>query len=589
MKNIPFFLLIILMACAGNDSKRNTSNSSAALSEVFEAIDRFGRAPEDSLYKGKHPLGTWSSVSFESQLKQADSLKKYKAAIEAIDDSALSEQEKISKEVMLISLNDQIDAIRYKNILIPFNAEGGFYNRMAFSLSNLPFKSSKDYYDYITWLPEFDRTLKENIALMRKGITDSVVAPKVIVRNTLELLKPWTVDNYRESVFYGPFKHMPESIDEADRKSIEQESERVLTALMATYKELNAFFANEYMAAAKEKPGISFVPGGKEYYENRVRHYTTLPLTPDSVHNLGLAEVARIRASMNKIIADLKFKGSFEDFLKFLRTDERFYAKTPQELLNYASWLSKKAEGQLPKFFNKLYTLPFTVEPVPAAIAPTYTSGRYVGGSWDSKRAGIYWVNTYDLKSRTLYTLPALTVHEAVPGHHLQGALAAEIKNDLPAFRNRYYISAFGEGWGLYSEYLGEEMGMYTTPYEMFGRYTYEMWRACRLVVDTGIHYKGWSREQALKFLADNTALSMHEVTTEIDRYIGWPGQALSYKIGEIKIKALRRSAEEALGKDFNIGEFHSAILQNGSVPLSVLERQVNNYIQSVLDKPKKQ
>ncbi len=588
MKNIPFFLLIILMACAGNDSKRNTSKSSAALLEVFEAIDRYGRAPEDSLYKGKHPQGIWSSVSFESQLKQADSLKKYKAAIEAIDDSTLSEQEKISKEVMLISLNDQIDAIRYKNILIPFNAEGGFYNRMAFSLNNLPFKSSKDYYDYITWLPEFDRTLKENIALMRKGIADSVVAPKVIVRNTLELLKPWTVDNYRESVFYGPFKHMPESIDEADRKSIEQESERVLTALMATYKELNAFFANEYMAVAKEKPGISFVPGGKEYYENRVRHYTTLPLTPDSVHNLGLVEVARIRAGMDKIITDLKFKGSFAEFLKFLRTDERFYAKTPQDLLNYASWLSKKAEGQLPKFFNKLYTLPFTVEPVPAAIAPTYTSGRYVGGSWDSKRAGIYWVNTYDLKSRTLYTLPALTVHEAVPGHHLQGALAAEIKNDLPAFRNRYYISAFGEGWGLYSEYLGEEMGMYTTPYEMFGRYTYEMWRACRLVVDTGIHYKGWSREQALKFLAENTALSMHEVTTEIDRYIGWPGQALSYKIGEIKIKALRRSAEEALGKDFNIGEFHSAILQNGSVPLSVLERQVNNYIQSVLDKSKK-
>lgn len=588
MKNIPFIFLTMLMACAGNDSNRKASNSSAALSEVFEAIDRYGRAPEDSLYKGKHPQGTWSSVSYESQLKQADSLKKYKAAIEAIDDSTLSEQEKISKEVMLISLNDQIDAIRYKNILIPFNAEGGFYNRMAFSLNNLPFKSSKDYYDYIAWLPEFDRTLKENIALMRKGIADSVVAPKVIVRNTLELLKPWTVDNYRESVFFGPFKHMPESIDEADRKSIEQESERVLTALMATYKELNAFFANEYMAAAKEKPGVSFVPGGKEYYENRVRHYTTLPLTPDSVHNLGLAEVARIRAGMDKIIADLKFKGSFADFLKFLRTDERFYAKTPQELLNYASWLSKKAEGQLPKFFNKLYTLPFTVEPVPAAIAPTYTSGRYVGGSWDSKRAGIYWVNTYDLKSRTLYTLPALTVHEAVPGHHLQGALAAEIKNDLPAFRNRYYISAFGEGWGLYSEYLGEEMGMYTTPYEMFGRYTYEMWRACRLVVDTGIHYKGWSREQALKFLAENTALSMHEVTTEIDRYIGWPGQALSYKIGEIKIKALRRSAEEALGKDFNIGEFHSAILLNGSVPLSVLERQVNSYIQSVLDKPKK-
>src|SRR5690606_33433110 len=212
---------------------------------------------------------------------------------------------------------------------------------------------------------------------------------------------------------------------------------------------------------------------------------------------------------------------------------------------------------------------PFTVEPVPDAIAPTYTGGRYVSGSWEGKRAGIYWVNTYNLKSRTWYTLPALTLHEAVPGHHLQISLAAELK-DLPRFRTRYYISAFGEGWGLYSEYLGEEMGMYATPYDLFGRYTYEMWRACRLVVDTGIHYKGWTREQALNYLAGNTALSMHEVTTEIDRYIGWPGQALSYKIGEIKIKALRKKAEEALGDQFKIGAFHQAILQNGSVPLTV-------------------
>jgi uncharacterized protein (DUF885 family) len=489
---------------------------------------------------------------------------------------------------MLINLTDQIDLISHRMILIPFNAEGGFYNRFSYFPNNLPFKTAKDYYNYVAWLPEYDRILKENLALMKKGIAEGVVAPKVIVRNTLELLKPWTQQQYEQSVFYGPITRMPASIDEADRKTLEQESKRVINDLLATYQQLTDFFANEYMAAAKEEPGISFVPGGKEYYENRVRHYTTLPLTPDSVHNLGLAEVSRIRAAMEKIIAEKKFKGSFADFLKFLRTDPQFFAKTPQELLNYASWLSKKAEGQIPKFFNKLYTLPFTVEPVPASIAPTYTSGRYVGGSWETKRPGIYWVNTYDLKSRTLYTIPALTVHEAVPGHHLQGALAAEIKNDLPPFRNRYYISAFGEGWGLYCEYLGEEMGMYSTPYELFGRYTYEMWRACRLVVDTGIHYKGWTREQALKFLAENTALSLHEVTTEIDRYIGWPGQALSYKVGEIKIKALRKKAEDALGKDFNIGEFHATILKNGSVPLGVLERQVEGYISETQSKADK-
>ncbi len=585
MKKHLFVLCISLFGCVGNLNKEKNIAGSASLSKLFDAIDRYSRAPEDSLYRGFHPRGKWTSNTYEKQQSQADSLKKYKTALEAIDDASLSKQEKISKEVMLINLNDQLAAIQYNLILIPFNAEGGFYNQLAYSLDNLPFKTAKDYYSYVAWIPEYDRVLQENLALMKKGIADGVVAPKIIVKNTLELMKPWAVPGYQQSSFYTPINKMPESIGEADRKTIQQESERAITHLLGTYQTLADFFAKEYMAAAKSEPGISYVPAGKEYYENRVRHYTTLPLTPDSVHNLGLSEVARIRAAMEKIIREQNFKGSFSDFLKFLRTDPQFYAKTPQELLNYAAWLSKKAEGQLPKLFNKLYTLPFTVEPVPASIAPTYTGGRYVGGSWESKRAGIYWVNTYDLKSRTLYTIPALTVHEAVPGHHLQGAMAAEIKNDLPAFRNRYYISAFGEGWGLYSEYLGEEMGMYSTPYELFGRYTYEMWRACRLVVDTGIHYKGWTREQALKYLAENTALSMHEVTTEIDRYIGWPGQALSYKVGEIKIKALRKKAEESLGKNFRIGDFHAAILQNGSVPLGVLERQVDDYIAEIQSK----
>ena len=327
-----------------------------------------------------------------------------------------------------------------------------------------------------------------------------------------------------------------------------------------------------------------FLTDGKSYYEDRVRYYTTLSITPDSIHLIGLEEVARIKKSMFEIIKETKFEGTFEDFLNFLRTDEQFYAKTPQELLNYAAWLSKKAEGQLPKLFNKWYSLPFTVSPVPDDIAPTYTAGRYAGGSWKQKRAGEYWVNTYKLESRTLYTLPSLTLHEAVPGHHLQNALASEITG-IPTFRNNYYISAFGEGWGLYSEFLGEEMGMYTTPYERFGRYTYEMWRACRLVVDTGIHYKGWSREKAFNYMKSNTALSLHEVNTEIDRYIGWPGQAVSYKIGELKIKSLRRVAEEKLGDNFDIREFHFHILKNGSVPLSVIEEEIETYIESIISK----
>ncbi len=571
-------LLAILFSCQGNNTKDNAIKSAESLTLLFDTIDKFSSSPGDSLYMGYHPHGKWSPVSFDFLKTKSDSLKKFRTLLEAIADNTLSDQEKISKQVMLINLNDQIDVIHYDMFLIPFDAEGGFYNQLSFVLPNLPFTTPKDYYDYLAWLPNYNMVLEENIALMKRGIREGIVAPKVIVKNTLELMKPWVVKNYQESAFYAPISKMPETISETDRKAITQKSERVIATIQKTYQALNQFFANEYLAAAKETPGISFVPGGKEYYENRVRFYTTLPLTPDSIHTIGVMEVKRIRAAMEKIIKDKNFKGSFADFLVFLRTDDQFYAKTPQELLNYASWLSKKAEGQLPRFFSTLYTLPFTVEPVPASIAPTYTGGRYVGGSWESKRSGIYWVNTYNLKSRTLYTLPALTLHEAVPGHHLQGALAAEIKA-LPPFRNRYYISAFGEGWGLYSEYLGEEMGMYSNPYDLFGRYTYEMWRACRLVVDTGIHYKGWTRDEALKFLAENTALSLHEVTTEIDRYIGWPGQALAYKIGELKIKELRASAQEKLGDKFDIREFHKVVLENGSIPLNTLEIKVNEWI----------
>lgn len=582
MKKAFFLLLVLSFACQENNKQSSTPPRNEDLTQLFAAIDKYKIVAEDSIFKGYHPRTAWSSDSFEAQQKKLDSLKKFKAALEAIADDGLTKQEKISKTVMFINLNDQIAFIEYKMFFIPFNAEGGFYNGLSYGLSRLPFKTAKDYSNYLAWLPRYETKLKENLALIKQGVAEGIVAPQVIVKNNLALMKMWTVADYHDSPFYGPIAKLPEDIDETDRKSITEQSARVLTSLQATYQEVQSYFAHEYAAASREKPGISFVPGGKEYYENRVKHYSTLPLTPDSVHNLGLAEVARIRLAMDKIIADLKFKGSFADFLKFLRTDDRFYAKTPQELLNFAAWLSKKAEGQLPKLFNTLYTLPFTVEAVPASIAPTYTGGRYVDGSWPDKRAGIYWVNTYNLRSRTLYTIPALTVHEAVPGHHLQGALAQEIVDkEIPAFRNEYYISAFGEGWGLYCEYLGEEMGMYSTPYELFGRYTYEMWRACRLVVDTGIHYKGWSRDDALKFLSENTALSIHEVTTEIDRYIGWPGQALSYKIGEIKIKELRKKAEQELGKDFNIGEFHRTILRNGSVPLPVLEMQVNDFIEA--------
>jgi len=325
--------------------------------------------------------------------------------------------------------------------------------------------------------------------------------------------------------------------------------------------------------------GVSEIPNGKAYYQSRIDYYTTQQMTPEGIHSLGLSEVARIRSQMESIIDEVGFKGTFDDFIAYLRTSPKFYATTPEMLLKHARNIAKKLDEQLPRYFITLPRKPYGVAPVPASIAPKYTGGRYVGSPKNSTDPGYYWVNTYNLSSRPLYVIPSLTAHEAVPGHHLQGALNQELPDHIPQFRKNLYLSAYGEGWGLYTEYLAEEMGIYETPYEHFGKLTYEMWRACRLVVDTGIHAFGWSRDQAVAFMASNTALSLHEVNTEIDRYISWPGQALSYKIGEIKIRELREKAMKELGSDFDIREFHEEILKRGTLTLPLLENQILSYI----------
>ncbi|HEX9493004.1 MAG TPA: DUF885 domain-containing protein, partial [Thermoanaerobaculia bacterium] len=344
------------------------------------------------------------------------------------------------------------------------------------------------------------------------------------------------------------------------------------------YREFLDFFRNEYLPGTRTTLGASELPNGRAYYQHKIREFTTLNLTPEEIHKIGLAEVDRISGEMDAVMKQVGFQGDRAAFLEFLRTDPRFYAKTPDELLARAAWIAKRMDGKLPSLFKTLPRLPYTVEPVPADIAPKYTSGRYVGAPQGSTRPGIYWVNTYKLESRPLYNLEALTLHESVPGHHLQIALSRELAN-LPNFRRYSYISSFGEGWGLYCEWLGLEAGFYTDPYSNFGRLTYEMWRACRLVVDTGIHSMGWTRQQAIDYMATRTALPLHEVETEVDRYISWPGQAVSYKLGELKIKDLRKRAEQALGTRFDIREFHDVVLGNGAVPLSVLEMNVDQWI----------
>jgi uncharacterized protein (DUF885 family) len=351
-------------------------------------------------------------------------------------------------------------------------------------------------------------------------------------------------------------------------------------AVVPAYRSLLDFFTREYIPGARTTIGASALPDGVRYYAWLVRYYTTLDTTSDDVHAIGRREVARIRDEMQAVVRGLDFDGDLDAFIEHLRTDPRFYAKTPDELLKRAAWIAKRMDGKLPSLFGRLPRQPYGVEPVPDDLAPKYTGGRYVGAPLDSTRGGTYWVNTYALETRPLYTQEALTLHEAVPGHHLQIALAKELEG-LPAFRRYGYVNAFGEGWGLYAERLGLEAGFYADPYGNFGRLTYEMWRACRLVVDTGLHAKGWTRAQAIEFMATNTALSRHEITTEVDRYISWPGQALAYKMGELKLRELRARAEKALGERFDVRAFHDAVLANGAVPLDVLEEQVEELIAS--------
>jgi uncharacterized protein (DUF885 family) len=387
------------------------------------------------------------------------------------------------------------------------------------------------------------------------------------------------VETPERSVFYKPFLNIDKNIADAQKQElISSAHNAVMQGVMPAYQRLLDFFVDEYFPAARTTLGATRLPDGERYYQEQIYLYATVDMSADEIHQLGLSEVARIRAEMETIIKALEFDGDLAAFIRFLRTDPQFYAKTPHELLAEASYIAKKTDGRLPQLFGKLPRQPYGVAPVPENIAPFYTAGRYVDSPLSAHRGGYYWVNTYALESRPLYTLPALTLHEAVPGHHLQGALAKE-QGKQPDFRRYEYISAYGEGWALYAEKLGVEMDIYETPYQNFGRLTYEMWRACRLVIDTGVHAMGWTRKRAQDYLADNTALSIHEITTEVDRYISWPAQALSYKLGEYTIWQLRHEAESRLGTDFDLRDFHDFILALGSVPLAILKDEVGRWI----------
>jgi uncharacterized protein (DUF885 family) len=527
--------------------------------------------------RDEFPLGDYRESRFEKYAAFCDSIK---AELETIDGKSLSEDDKISYKLLHFKLKETLVKYNFKTHWNPILSDAGFHSSLTYRVR--PITSKKTALKYLTLLKAIPTYIDQQKELISKGLEAGIGQPLVIFEGYESTYEQHITPTAEENFYYSPFLNLPEPISEREKDSLrEAAKEVILKSVIPSFMKVKSFFEDTYYPNTRTAIGVSESPNGKEYYQSRIDFYTTLEMTPESIHKKGLEEVARIKKQMEAIIQEVKFKGSFSEFLRYLRTNPKFYAKTPDELLAHARNIAKKLDEQLPRYFKTLPRKPYGVAPVPDAIAPKYTSGRYVGTSPDSTDPGYYWVNTYDLPSRPLYAIPSLTAHEAVPGHHLQGALNNELPESIPQFRRNLYLSAYGEGWGLYTEYLANEMGIYTTPYEHFGKLTYEMWRACRLVVDTGIHAFGWTREEAVNFMAKNTALSLHEVNTEIDRYISWPGQALSYKIGELKIRELREKAENELGSLFNIREFHEVILEKGTVTLPLLEKRIIHYIQS--------
>ena len=576
MRNlILIFGLLGVTACtttADNQTQRSSTQQHSVAAEFHQLADTIW---EELNKSSDTELTDMSPEALEQRYQQRS---KWLEQLDAVNFNALSRDDQINHAMIHYTLKNKVDEYRFKAHYMPLTAEGSFHSSLAFMPSYTSFSSAEDYQNYIAKLRSIPRYMEQQTGWLRKAIEEGYTQPAAAMAGFEESILAYIVQDAENSVYFSPFAQQPGFVDDGQWKQLKSDA---LTAIdqqvMPAYDDYFNFMVTEYLPSARDTVGAIELPNGEAFYQNRIKHYTTLDMTADEIHQIGLQEVARIRGEMLEVIEETGFDGDFDEFVEFLRTDEQFYPKTAEELLEKAAWIAKKMDGELPKLFKTLPRQPYGIAPVPAEIAPKYTTGRYSGSSRDD-RAGFYWVNTYALDRRPLYQMEALTLHEAVPGHHLQSALANELK-DLPEYRQQTYISAFGEGWGLYSEYLGLEAGFYEDPYSNFGRLSYEMWRAARLVVDTGMHAKGWSRERAMDFMANNTALSLHNVKTEIDRYITWPAQALSYKLGELTIKRLRAEAEQQLGDKFDLREFHNALLENGSVPLQVLEQHINDWI----------
>jgi uncharacterized protein (DUF885 family) len=520
----------------------------------------------------------WEDLSLDAILKRHNHHREVVAQLRKIDRGALTAADQMNYDLFKRNYERRIEGFQYRGFLLPLNQLDGVHtvNRLADALR---FETLKDYNDWLERLKALPLRIDQTIALMRLGIKERIIHPKIVLQRVPAQIDHQIVSDPKASPLYRPFAKFPLSITEADKARFAKAAqETIAAAVVPAYRKLKEFIVSDYLPAAWEQVGIWQFPNGAAMYAYSVRDSTTTDLTPQEIHEIGLKEVKRIRAEMQSIIDKLGFRGSFADFAKFLRSDPRFYFKSEDELLEAYRALSRRIDPLLVKIFRTLPRMPYGIEAMPGNVARDSYVGSYRSPAADGSRAGTFMVNTYKPEIRPKYEMMALSLHEGVPGHHLQIAIAME-QQGIPNFRRYGGYAAFIEGWGLYAESLGDEMGLYDDPYSKFGRLMYEIWRATRLVVDTGMHHLRWDRQKAIAFMVENTVKQELEVAAEIDRYIVWPGQALAYKIGQLKISELRARARRVLGEKFDIRDFHDELLKDGALPLDQLEAKMDAWI----------
>ena len=577
MTPLKIALTLLLLTASAATIADVTSDFAALLDEHWEWT--LANAPVMASTLGDRRYNEqWPDRSLDAIESRHQQTREFLRRVYAIERTALSATDQLNYELLRRQLQDDVDVHQFGGHLLPFFHRGGVQN-LENVTTELRLSSSTDYDDWLARMGKIDKLIEQHIELAEAGRKAGIVASKVLMERVRSQLALQNVEDVEDSPFYRSFTSMPDAIPAEEQERLRALAREIIEkTILPAYEKLDRYFNRKYLPAGRDSIGLSVLPNGAAWYEHLARSFTTTRMTPDEIHRLGLDEVKRIRGEMQEIIAELEFDGSFQEFLAFLRTDSRFYFDNPDDLYEAYLATSKRIDPELVRLSSVLPRMPYGVKPIPDSIAPDTTTAYYSRPAADGSRAGIYWVNLYKPDVRPKYEIEVLTVHEAMPGHHLQIALQQEL-GDIPNFRRFLGFTAFVEGWGLYSERLGYDLGLYEDPYSRFGQLTYDMWRAVLLVVDTGMHYKGWTRQQAIDFFRDNAAKTEHDIVNEIDRYIAMPGQALAYKIGQLKILTLRERAERRLGDDFDIRVFHDELLGGGALPLDVLEQRMDAWL----------